>query len=104
MATETKGRFTPGPWHVGPHYKTDVESRFGRIAQVGQLNAPEAIANARLIAAAPELYDALCEIASYCPPENGLCHQDICTQDKCGHCKPYLLARDLLARIDGESR
>jgi hypothetical protein len=50
---------TPGPWWVGPHYKSDVESGEGRITECRPLQTPRAIANAHLIAAAPELLDAL---------------------------------------------
>jgi hypothetical protein len=57
---------TPGPWHVGPHYKSDVESREGRICECRPLSSPRAEANARLVAAAPDLLIA-CEkfVASF---------------------------------------
>lgn len=44
-----------GPWHVGPHYKTDIESAQGRVAEVCPQHTPQGAANARLIAAAPDL-------------------------------------------------
>jgi hypothetical protein len=50
---------TPGPWWVGPHYKSDVESSEGRITECRPMQTPRAIANAHLIAAAPELLAAL---------------------------------------------
>lgn len=50
--------FTAGPWHVGPHYKSDVESREGRICECRPLQSPRAIANAQLISAAPSLLEA----------------------------------------------
>jgi hypothetical protein len=61
MSEMTVGRiaFTPGPWHVGPHYKSDIESRFGRIAECGVTRGPQAEADAQLIAAAPDLLSAL---------------------------------------------
>lgn len=41
---------TPRPWWQGPHYRNDVHSTTGRIAQIGQINAPAAIDNAAFIA------------------------------------------------------
>jgi hypothetical protein len=58
--------YTPGPWHVGPHYKTDVESRHGRICECGITRGPQSEANARLVAAAPELLQALKGLAEWC--------------------------------------
>lgn len=51
--------FTPGPYHVGPHYKSDVESRYGRVCECTPMGSPRAEANARLFAAAPDLYNGL---------------------------------------------
>lgn len=50
---------TPGPWHVGPHYTCDVESREGRVCECRPFGSDRADANARLIAAAPDLLEAL---------------------------------------------
>lgn len=50
--------FTPGPWHTGPHYTSDVESREGRICSCDPFMSPRAEANVRLIAAAPDLLAA----------------------------------------------
>lgn len=76
MSTKTK--HSPGPWRVvndtaivGPGYdeRADrpqpviVEHSSGGIAFV------EAKANARLIAAAPELYEALKDLLNECPQE-----------------------------------
>ena len=58
---------TPGPWHIGPHYKSDVESAFGRICECGITRGRNSEANARLIAAAPELYDAVKEYLDWGP-------------------------------------
>ena len=57
--------FTPGPWNVGPIDDTRVEDTLGNeVAQIdGDYNQPETWpvmeANARLIAAAPDLLAAL---------------------------------------------
>lgn len=45
---------TPGGWHVGPHYRCDVESREGRIAECRPFGSPRAERNADFIAHAPE--------------------------------------------------
>jgi hypothetical protein len=49
---------TAGPWHQGPHYRSDVESREGRVCECSGFQSPRAIANAALIAAAPRLLTA----------------------------------------------
>lgn len=67
-------KHTPGPWHVGPHYKSDVESRQGRICECGPFGSEQAEANARLIAAAPELLDALKALAI---DANRLCDRNL---------------------------
>lgn len=56
---------TPGPWHVGPHYKSDVESRHGRICECGITRGPQAEVNAQLISAAPDLLQACRDTMDY---------------------------------------
>lgn len=69
----TKTKYTPGPWHICP-YKESTSKRLGvapdgagKIAEIHPFKIcghdEEAEANARLIAAAPELLEAL-EIAA----------------------------------------
>ncbi|HEX5499834.1 MAG TPA: hypothetical protein VFX03_11425 [Thermomicrobiales bacterium] len=59
-------RHTPGPWHVGTNdglsveIYTDRESAFSPASVHNGGNDVEALANARLVAAAPALLDA-CE-------------------------------------------
>lgn len=61
-----KGRLeqaTPGPWHQGPHYRADIESRYGRVAECGVTRGQQAVANAAFIAHAPEdIADLLAEV------------------------------------------
>lgn len=64
--------FTPGPWSVGPQHvvravsESDSGARVTRFVAEAVLSAPlvdgEREANARLIAAAPDLYEALCMV------------------------------------------
>jgi hypothetical protein len=68
--------FTPGPWTVGsnnpdgsdPYGPIPIKAKWHRIAKLGLDDAPvqdynsEQWANARLIAAAPDLYEA-CDLA-----------------------------------------
>ena len=67
-------KFTPGPWKVqrtnqGVFIEGNVEKPIGYLAQVRGIyrdgNRVMEDANAALIAAAPELYEALKNIASY---------------------------------------
>ena len=55
-------RFTPGPWKVSA--RDCVSAEYGRIADCrsGYASATEDRANARLIAAAPEMLTALREV------------------------------------------
>lgn len=41
---------TPGPWHQGPHYKSDVESPTGRVTECGTLRGERAKKDAAFIA------------------------------------------------------
>lgn len=53
-------KHTPGPWRVGPYYRHEVVNDHGLIC-CGPIETEATRANARLIAAAPELLDALKE-------------------------------------------
>ncbi len=50
---------TPGPWRLGPINYADVYSKDGELVALVIKGLDETAANARLIAAAPELRDAL---------------------------------------------
>jgi hypothetical protein len=59
--------FTPGPWravHNGTCWQIDAET--DAVATTQFCYAPEVVANARLIAAAPDLFEAL---AGLIPPD-----------------------------------
>jgi len=71
---QNMSKHTPGPWHVGVVEKMEVLSDHGRlrlepggttlypICKVVMFDREEDEANARLIAAAPEMYEALREL------------------------------------------
>lgn len=50
---------SPVPWHVGPHYKTDIEGPDGRVAETGAMGSPRGIANAEYIVRCVNAHDAL---------------------------------------------
>ena len=66
MVTETKATHTPGPWKVGQRsegpYPFTVEGRDRLVAMVEYEPDDATSANARLIAAAPEMLEAIREI------------------------------------------
>jgi hypothetical protein len=92
-------RHTPGPWQaLKGEANSDERGTWGSIVEPYgfyvaaiwsdcQQLADEAEANARLIAAAPDLLKALREILSYTPKRNGAAWQE---------------ARALVAQIDGQ--
>jgi hypothetical protein len=55
--SETK--HTPGPWHTAGDQGVQIRSQRDQIAKVWTMRGNEWKANARLIAAAPELLEAL---------------------------------------------
>lgn len=57
MTAETK--YTPGPWHLAGEQGVQIRSKKDQIAKVWTMRGNEWKANARLIAAAPELLEAL---------------------------------------------
>ena len=62
MVREMGTKFTPGPWKARKMKQhTAIESEFRRVAMVGACYGPncDSDADARLIAAAPEMYEAL---------------------------------------------
>jgi hypothetical protein len=53
------------PWHVGPHYKSDVESRLGRVCECHPMTSPFALANAAFIVRACNSHEELLAAARF---------------------------------------
>lgn len=100
----SKAKFTPGPWHVGPSdiYAEGTEASdfddivicaIGRAGlrsheyAVVQAHKPQGRANARLVAEAPAMYDALTDILIQCRPGS----------------RTHSSIGAILSRIDGDS-
>lgn len=76
-------KHTPGPWHSTGRYVGSGHAKMN-ICECSDnsgcwSNAPEAVANARLIAAAPELLEALNKLTSFVVTEV----VDSCNGNKC---------------------
>lgn len=61
---DSEPKFTPGPWHIEDMWHILDKSGY-MIASTSQRQDEEETANAQLIAAAPDMYALLEEIASY---------------------------------------
>lgn len=48
-----------GPYHVGPHYKTDIESRHGRVAECSPQHTPQGEGNAIFLVKAANAHHLL---------------------------------------------
>jgi len=113
MTTETQDKHTPGPWRIThngsyspPRFEISGRAGDGReygFAEVSAwpLHAGEAEANARLIAAAPEMLEALKTLTPIASDQ----HAHI-TSDCGGNCPDLIAikqARAAIARARGES-
>lgn len=90
--------FTEGPWHPGPMHKTIRPKALGNRLNGGfvicdRLFGPDAVANARLMAEAPALFDMLEQLAEQ--------HKCGCGHPHCNRCEDYRLASDILDRAAG---
>lgn len=63
----------------------------------------ELFALVRLIAAAPELLQALKEDLPAIPRTDAACHRGICPQDKCGYCQRVMRKHAAIAKAEGRS-
>lgn len=94
-----KPKFTPGPWEAIPGNSmvrvnplVDQGYLGGLYIADIQLLLPEAEANANLIAAAPEMYEALEKVAEY----------GDCFAHKTGERNPYRMVMEALKKARGE--
>jgi len=101
-ATKEKPTFTPGPWQIEdctPGESTGLRFEVGTKDSVIARTTDgwkEAHANARLIAAAPAMYEVLQEILAPCPVKGYLGKYD--------HRRTYNArkkAREILAKVEG---
>lgn len=112
---------TPGPWEVqGRELVAHTGTGYVTIAALDPVNTPRvphrdiAEANARLIAAAPDLYAALRDATDAldyvhaidsvtppeCDPDDGLCGAQFCAQNGC-LVRKIAVARTALAKATG---
>jgi len=116
-------KHTPGPWWTDGEYNHDeagcavLAARTdcgplpgnptrGMVAWASELlleNAERCAANARLIAAAPDLLEALIDITPHMPPADASCHAGLVPQELCGHCSRIAKARAAIAKATGGS-
>lgn len=101
--------WTPPPWFVdGPPYNqivwSDSQSRVCFLAHSDGRDKARDLATGRLIAAAPEMAEALAELVGRkgTPQDHWICHAGITTKEECCECGPFIRAASLLARIHGE--
>ncbi len=65
------------------------------------LSQDEADANANLVGAAPDLLEALEELAEPALGPKGACHVGICSEAMCGRCKRHARARAAIEKAKG---
>jgi hypothetical protein len=87
---EKHATFTPGPWHDSGKPEYEIYKGNNPIASVIPSFTAEDEANARLIAAAPEMYDVLSELFDTLGLSRGY-----------GFDEEYDKIREVLAKVDG---
>ena len=96
---------TPGPWHYRSYYRGGFQIH-SRTGEPIRLEGPSGLeANARLIAAAPEMLECLKGLLPFVTfSVNGKqsSHRGDCTPVKCAQDCMVATIRTLLARIGGE--
>ena len=103
-------KHTPGPWMVDAMgnvwaSNTKVCDMAERPIQDSAYRAKELgehEANARLIAAAPDLLEALKDMTPPMPPPDAKCHFGLVPQSECAYCKRIAKAHAAIAKATGE--
>ena len=90
---------TPGPWLVDEDCAWWIGAAGHRVAEA--FGGAECNANAKLIAAAPDLLAALQHFAAQSVSDDAQCHVGICTPAECGRCGAILQARAAIAKAEG---
>jgi hypothetical protein len=88
--TKEKHAFTPGPWHDSGNTEYEIYKGNKPIASVIPTFTAEDEANARLIAAAPEMFEVLSELLDTLEMSKGY-----------GFDEEYEKAREVLAKVEG---
>lgn len=96
-------KHTPGPWHVATGGQ-QIRSARDQIARTWMMRRGECVANAHLIAAAPDLLAALQEITPAMPPADAPCHVGIVPQSQCAHCQRIARAHAAIAKATGDTQ
>ncbi len=100
-------KHTPGPWFaMGKSINLERDglamlTRLARCDSYREIPLAEAEANARLIAAAPNLLEALRPIAEEPVGDDLICHAGLVPKEKCGRCGRILAARAAIAKAEG---
>ena len=82
---------TPGPWKVSSHQTQIHSERYGLVAALQRFTEKSTThANARLIAAAPEMYEVLSELLDTLEMSKGY-----------GFDEEYEKLREVLAKVEG---
>jgi|GEM_PF-2550851 len=95
---------TTGPWHIAD----DVERQFPGYYSICseprsvEVAACEELADAQLVAAAPDLLEALKLFESEYIDKDAACHKGICSMERCNRCSRILAARAAIKKAEGK--
>lgn len=100
-------KHTPGPWAASSWGKAGDGEWMVETESVDQMICETlSEANAKFIAAAPEMLEALEGLADLGPLDgsdrtDAMCHVGIATVDKCAECQRHIAARKAIAKATG---
>lgn len=105
-------KYTPGPWKDGPVFMTgrraiffNDDSKPGKWQRRLDRDKDGTFSeeDARLLAVAPELLEALQEVTPSMPPADAPCHVGIVSQGQCAHCQRIARAHAAIAKATGSA-